>query len=63
MEEATAQGTGLGLAITRGFVDAVGATLSLDDTPGGGLTATITLPLAEVDEAPADATLSTDGHP
>jgi two-component system sensor histidine kinase KdpD len=47
LHDRTSQGTGLGLAIARGFVDAVNGTLSLDDTPGGGLTATITLPLAE----------------
>jgi two-component system, OmpR family, sensor histidine kinase KdpD len=37
------QGVGLGLAIARGFVRAMGGELSLDDTPGGGLTATIRL--------------------
>jgi two-component system sensor histidine kinase KdpD len=47
LHDTSAQGAGLGLAITRGFVNAIGGTLSLDDTPGGGLTATITLPLAE----------------
>ncbi|MGD9752946.1 MAG: ATP-binding protein [Acidimicrobiia bacterium] len=38
------QGTGLGLAITHGFLDAVGGSLAFDDTPGGGLTAAVTLP-------------------
>jgi two-component system sensor histidine kinase KdpD len=42
-DQDTADGVGLGLAITRGFLDAVGASLSLDDTPGGGLTVTIAL--------------------
>ncbi|SDY96279.1 two-component system, OmpR family, sensor histidine kinase KdpD [Micromonospora pattaloongensis] len=37
-------GLGLGLAIARGFTDAIGATLTPADTPGGGLTMTITLP-------------------
>jgi two-component system, OmpR family, sensor histidine kinase KdpD len=46
-DQNTSDGVGLGLAITQGFVDAMHGTLSLDDTPGGGLTATITLPLAE----------------
>lgn len=36
-------GTGLGLAVAKGFVDAMGGTIALDETPGGGLTATITL--------------------
>ncbi len=45
-------GVGLGLAVARGFVDAMGGRLRLDDTPGGGLTAVVTLPAAP---APADA--------
>jgi two-component system sensor histidine kinase KdpD len=36
-------GVGLGLAITRGFLDAMGAEIGLEDTPGGGLTAVIRL--------------------
>lgn len=40
-------GAGLGLAIARGFVEATGATLELDDTPGGGSTFTFTLEPAE----------------
>jgi two-component system sensor histidine kinase KdpD len=36
-------GVGLGLAIARGFIDAIGATLEAEDTPGGGLTMTIRL--------------------
>ena len=39
-------GVGLGLSISQGFVEAMGGTLALDDTPGGGLTVTITLPKA-----------------
>ena len=39
-------GVGLGLAVARGFVRAMGAELELDDTPGGGLTAVISLPCA-----------------
>jgi two-component system sensor histidine kinase KdpD len=45
-------GVGLGLAVARGFVEAVGGTLSADDTPGGGLTMVIALPTAEL-AAPA----------
>ena len=36
-------GVGLGLAVSRGFVQAVGGDLRLDDTPGGGLTVVIDL--------------------
>jgi two-component system sensor histidine kinase KdpD len=39
---------GLGLAVARGFVEAVGGTLTAGDTPGGGLTMTVSLPLAPV---------------
>ena len=39
-------GTGLGLAIARGFSAAMGGTLEPSGTPGGGLTMTLTLPLA-----------------
>jgi two-component system sensor histidine kinase KdpD len=40
-------GVGLGLAIAKGFIEAMGARLSVDDTPGGGLTMTIRLHVAE----------------
>jgi two-component system sensor histidine kinase KdpD len=43
-DDQTNDGIGLGLSIARGFVDAMEGALSLDDTPGGGLTVTITLP-------------------
>jgi two-component system, OmpR family, sensor histidine kinase KdpD len=39
-------GVGLGLAVSRGLAEAVGATLEAEDTPGGGLTMVLTLPLA-----------------
>jgi two-component system sensor histidine kinase KdpD len=39
-------GLGLGLAIARGFTEAMGGTLTPSDTPGGGLTMTVMLPLA-----------------
>ncbi len=38
-------GVGLGLAIARGFTTALGGTLVADDTPGGGCTMVLTLPL------------------
>jgi two-component system sensor histidine kinase KdpD len=39
-------GVGLGLAVARGFASAMGATIDIDDTPGGGTTIGITLPVA-----------------
>ncbi|MFK0216714.1 ATP-binding protein [Streptomyces vinaceus] len=39
-------GVGLGLAVARGFTEAIGGTLSAEDTPGGGLTMVLTLPRA-----------------
>ena len=39
-------GVGLGLAVARGFVEAMDGTLTIDDTPGGGTTVTISLPAA-----------------
>ncbi len=39
-------GGGLGLAIARGFVEAMGGELIADDTPGGGATMVVDLPLA-----------------
>ncbi len=47
-------GVGLGLAVARGFVEAMGGTLILDETPAGGLTAIINLPLAEEPTALGD---------
>jgi two-component system sensor histidine kinase KdpD len=41
-----AGGVGLGLAVARGFVEAMGGELLLDDTPGGGTTMVIALPEA-----------------
>ncbi|MFC7219264.1 ATP-binding protein [Streptomyces polyrhachis] len=45
-DHTTHQGLGLGLAIARGFTEAMHGTLTPTDTPGGGLTMTITLPVA-----------------
>jgi two-component system sensor histidine kinase KdpD len=42
----SATGVGLGLAVARGFIEAMHGELQLDDTPGGGLTAIVTLPIA-----------------
>jgi two-component system sensor histidine kinase KdpD len=40
-------GVGLGLAVAHGFVEAMGGALEPSDTPGGGLTMSIILPIAE----------------
>jgi two-component system sensor histidine kinase KdpD len=39
----TSIGVGLGLSVARGFVEAMGGTISTTDTPGGGLTVEIDL--------------------
>src|SRR5262249_28300704 len=39
-------GAGLGLAVARGFVDAMGGEITVEDTPGGGLTVIVSLDLA-----------------
>ncbi len=44
-------GVGLGLAVARGFVEAVGGRLALEETPGGGLTVVLTLPRQAVEPA------------
>jgi two-component system sensor histidine kinase KdpD len=47
--DATAEGgPGLGLAIAQGFTGAMGGTVTPSDTPGGGLTMTVALPVAEL---------------
>ncbi|MFE0516511.1 sensor histidine kinase, partial [Streptomyces sp. NPDC058964] len=40
-------GLGLGLALARGLTEAMNGTLTPEDTPGGGLTMVVSLPLAE----------------
>jgi two-component system sensor histidine kinase KdpD len=60
-------GVGLGLAVARGFVDLMDGRLELDDTPGGGLTAVISLPVplpAPAAAAPTsgDAAVAADGR-
>jgi len=42
-------GVGLGLAVARGLTEAMDGTLSAEDTPGGGLTIVVDLPLARVE--------------
>ncbi|KOG33831.1 MULTISPECIES: ATP-binding protein [Streptomyces] len=50
-------GVGLGLALARGLTEAMGGTLTAEDTPGGGLTMVVTLPGADsrMPGAPAHA--------
>src|SRR6185437_6793066 len=45
-------GVGLGLAVAKGFAEAMGGTIVAVDTPGGGLTVRVTLPVL-VSEVPA----------
>jgi two-component system, OmpR family, sensor histidine kinase KdpD len=57
-------GVGLGLAVARGFVEAIGGDLDLEDTPGGGSTWIVRLPLGvpgrarSADEPDSAASLS-----
>ncbi len=46
-DDRSADGVGLGMSIAQGFVQAMHGRLELDDTPGGGLTVIIALPMAE----------------
>jgi two-component system, OmpR family, sensor histidine kinase KdpD len=39
-----ATGVGLGLSVARGLTEAMGGTLTAEDTPGGGLTVVVALP-------------------
>lgn len=44
-------GLGLGLALSRGFTEGMGGSLTPEDTPGGGLTMVIALPVSETGAA------------
>jgi two-component system sensor histidine kinase KdpD len=46
-DRSNSTGVGLGLAVARGFVEAMGGDLSVEDTPGGGLTMVMSVPRAE----------------
>ena len=58
-------GVGLGLSVARGFVEAMGGTISATDTPGGGLTVVIDLaapvesPVATFQPAPQESLVTT----
>jgi two-component system, OmpR family, sensor histidine kinase KdpD len=45
-------GVGLGLAVAKGFAEAMGGSIAAVDTPGGGLTVRVTLPVAPVQARP-----------
>jgi two-component system sensor histidine kinase KdpD len=47
-------GVGLGLALARGFTEAMGGTLNAEETPGGGLTMAITMPVAAPAPGPGE---------
>ncbi|MEU7476374.1 sensor histidine kinase KdpD [Lentzea sp. NPDC042327] len=49
-DRAATPGAGLGLSVAKGFTAAMGGKISAEDTPGGGLTIVISLPVHE--EAP-----------
>jgi two-component system, OmpR family, sensor histidine kinase KdpD len=51
-------GVGLGLAVARGFAEAIGGTLTAEDTPGGGLTMVLSLPMAASHPPPPEPDLS-----
>ncbi len=46
LDDGATDGVGLGLSVARGFVEAMEGALAAEETPGGGLTLRIRLPLA-----------------
>jgi two-component system, OmpR family, sensor histidine kinase KdpD len=42
-DQSNESGTGLGLAVARGFINAMGGEVTVEDTPGGGLTVIVSL--------------------
>jgi two-component system sensor histidine kinase KdpD len=42
--DGSGSGVGLGLAVAHGFTEAMGGELTIDDTPGGGVTMVVGLP-------------------
>jgi two-component system sensor histidine kinase KdpD len=58
-------GVGLGLALSRGLAEAMGGTLDLTPTPGGGVTMILALPSADQPSHAVDSVQLADGqlHP
>jgi two-component system sensor histidine kinase KdpD len=46
-DSAQGEGVGLGLAVAKGFIEAMGGEIEVEDTPGGGLTFVVRLQAAE----------------
>lgn len=46
LDDTSAGGLGLGLAVARGLTESLGGTLTVEDTPGGGLTMIVSVPRA-----------------
>ncbi|WP_328832745.1 DUF4118 domain-containing protein [Streptomyces sp. NBC_00252] len=55
-------GLGLGLALARGLTEAMNGSLTPEDTPGGGLTMVVSLPLADRASGPDPATATPTPH-
>ena len=53
-------GVGLGLAVARGFTEAIGGELQLEDTPGGGATMTFAFRKAESQQETESAPSSSE---
>jgi two-component system, OmpR family, sensor histidine kinase KdpD len=55
-------GVGLGLSVAKGFTEAMGGTIRIEDTPSGGLTVVISLPATGAPQAaPPSLDLEADG--
>ena len=52
------QGVGLGLAVARGLTEAMGGTLTAEDTPGGGVTMVVSLVVADAAASAVPTTVS-----
>jgi two-component system, OmpR family, sensor histidine kinase KdpD len=52
-ERAPGTGVGLGLAVAKGFLEAMGGSIEAVDTPGGGLTVRVSLPVTAAPAASA----------
>ncbi|WP_378145009.1 ATP-binding protein [Cnuibacter sp. UC19_7] len=53
-------GLGLGLALSKGFVEGMDGTLEVEETPGGGTTMVVTLPIASGTETVPDTDADAD---